>query len=384
MTHYADSATLRAYLDGELPEAEREEIADHLAGCETCAARLDEVRALDATVVGAFVAAGEGATPSADAAFARLRESLPRDAREVRERVSLPSHRVSRRRPALAGLGIAAALVLALMLPSVRGAAAAFLQTFRANSVIFVSVNPNRVQQLQHLQVDPNSLFLSKPQRVGAAPAQQQVSSLGAASTATGLTVQAPRLLPLPASTTTYTVEGQSSYTMQVNVQTLQAALTSLGVTDVTIPSQLGEHPISITLSPSVELKYVGDGYTMSLIEGTSPTVSLPDGVDLSQLGKAALEVYGMPSQQADTLSKQIDWRSTLVFPFPVGMTRIQQVNINGAQGVMLNAPTSDTSNNRTRSEVVYWQSGTQFYVLQVDGNAVGDTDVLATASSVK
>ena len=45
MSH-VDEGTLHAYLDGELPSAERAALEEHLAGCATCRANLTEERAL--------------------------------------------------------------------------------------------------------------------------------------------------------------------------------------------------------------------------------------------------------------------------------------------------------------------------------------------------
>src|SRR6058998_3564669 len=45
MSH-VDEGTLHAYLDGELPSAERAALEAHLAGCATCRANLTEERAL--------------------------------------------------------------------------------------------------------------------------------------------------------------------------------------------------------------------------------------------------------------------------------------------------------------------------------------------------
>src|SRR5207253_2445611 len=45
MSH-ADEGTLHAYLDGELPPAERTALETHLADCATCGATLTEERAL--------------------------------------------------------------------------------------------------------------------------------------------------------------------------------------------------------------------------------------------------------------------------------------------------------------------------------------------------
>jgi hypothetical protein len=183
--------------------------------------------------------------------------------------------------------------------------------------------------------------------------------------------------------------------------------LAVLGVTDVTIPDALGAQPISIVLPPSIMMQYEGKGYSLSLIEGTSPIVNLPPGVDLSQLGKAVLEVFGMSSSQAGTLSKQIDWHSTLVFPFPLGTNGLQQVTVAGAQGVLLDtgsgssayigsssscqAPCPTPGGNQGQPSagpgggthrLIYWQKGSRFYILDAQGT-IGKTVALAIANTL-
>ena len=171
----------------------------------------------------------------------------------------------------------------------------------------------------------------------------------------------------------------RAAYQFQVNVHSLRQILAAFNITDVTIPDALGAQPISIVLPSAARLQYQGGDYQLSLIEGTTPSVTLPQGVDLAQLGKAALEVLGMPADQAGALSKRIDWRSTLIFPFPAGVSNIQQVSVNGVTGVMV------TSGSRNGLEnVLYWQKGDRFYVLEGQGGSIDTTTMLATANSVK
>jgi anti-sigma factor RsiW len=382
--HYDDGA-LRSYLDEQLPQNQRTEIAAHLVGCDECKTRLDELTALTHAVSDHFSlqASTPNAQPSADTAFARLRPQL------VATSTTLSKRRLSRsgagvRTQRVTWIGAAAAVLLTLGLvlglaPGAGAAAAQFLQIFRAQSVVYVSVSPTRVQQLQQLPVDPNTLFLAKPTRISPAPTQQAADSLTRASDLAGIAAQSPTSFPSAPESTTYMVEGQSAYQLQVNVKTLREALKTLGVTDVTIPDALGAQPITMQLPPVVRAQYAGKGYTITLTQGTSPTVMLPDGVNLSDLGRAALEVYGMSPSEAATLSRQIDWRSTLVFPFPAGMSTIQQVAVGDAQGVLFRA-----TNNGARDYLIYWQRGSQFYVLDAAGSGLGVADALSAASSVR
>ncbi|HEX8037398.1 MAG TPA: zf-HC2 domain-containing protein [Ktedonobacterales bacterium] len=385
MTTCYDAGALRAYLDGELPEADIPAVAAHLEACGECRARLDELNALDACVGRSFADVASDA-PAAGEAFARLRSRLP----EVSTRPVAPTAigrftRVARSRRASVGSAIAAALLLAVLLvPGVRAAAASLLQVFRAQSVVYVSVSPSRVQQLRSLNVDAHALFISEPKPIGAAPTMQKVDSPRAASALAHFTAGTVTVFPSAPSSTTNSVMGSSAYQLQVNVKTVRQILTALGVTDVKIPDSLGAQPITVSLPASVQAQYSGNGYTATLVQGTSPTVDLPQDVDLSNLGQAVLEVYGMSPTQAHALSKQIDWRSTLVFPFPMGTSQIQQVNVNGAQGVLLDASQAGGGERGARDYVVYWQKGDHFYMLQCQGSAIGETAVLAMADSVK
>lgn len=385
MTTCYDAGALRAYLDAELPEADVPAIAAHLEACGECRARLDALNALDMRVGSSFAGIASDA-PAADEAFAQLRSRL----RDVSKQTAEPTPigrftRVARSRRVSVGSAIAAALLLAVLLvPGVRAAAASLLQVFRAQSVVYVSVSPSRVQQLRSLSVDAHALFISQPKRLGAAPTTQQVDSARAASGLAHFTPGTIAVFPNAPSSTTFSVMESSAYQLQVNVKTLQQVLTALGVTDVKIPESLGAQPITVSLPASTQAQYTGNGYTATLVEGTSPTVNLPQDVDLANLGQAVLEVYGMSPTQAQALSKQIDWRSTLVFPFPTGTSTIQQVSVNGAQGVLLDASQAGGGERGTRDYVVYWQKGDQFYMLRCQGSAIGETAVLAMADSVK
>jgi anti-sigma factor RsiW len=381
MTHHYVEGVLRAYLDEQAPDGERAEITAHLGDCAQCQKTLAELSAL-AHAVSERLASESSAAPSVETVLAQLRPQVAPTSGTRGKRASAPG--VSARHRLVTGLGVAAAVVLAFSLvlglvPGAGAAAAQFLQIFRAQSVIYVSVSPTRVQQLQQLQVDPNTLFLSKPTRIGPAPTQQAAGSVTQASNFAGFTAQAPSSFPSAPEATTYLVEGQSAFQLQVNVKTLRDALATLGVTDVSIPDALGAQPITIQLPPIVRAQYVGKDYTFNLIQGVSPTVTLPDGVNLDDLGRAALEVYGMPSDQARTLSRQIDWRSTLVFPFPTGMSAIQQVAVGDAQGVLFKA-----TKDGARDYLIYWQRGSQFYVLEATGNGLSVAEALSAASSVR
>ncbi len=416
-----DEGTLRAYLAvaDTLSPMERAAIEEHLAGCDTCQTRLAELRALTGVVEARLAGLAPTSMPQPQVAWQQMRRRLEAErhsesARQTAEPHSDPqmldpirpntvhkdrrtimqtltSFRSGQRRAIFSAL--AAVLVLSLVaLPPLRAAADQFLQNFRATSVVFVPVGSNRLAQLQTLDFDPASLFASRPIINGGIRNPHTVGSVREASQAVGFALEQPSALPGKPITQEITVADKSSVSFQVQLNTLRQILSALNITDVTLPDSLGTAPISAEIPPAAMLHYQGSDYDMILVQGRSPTANLPKGVELAQLGKAALEVVGMPPDKADALSKQIDWTSTLVLPFPQDMNNVRQVQIGDAQGLIVDGSAGRANSpilgNRAGVpagySVLYWQRGDRFYALAGEGAASQEAAMLAAARSVK
>ena len=154
-----------------------------------------------------------------------------------------------------------------------------------------------------------------------------------------------------------------------------------LNVRDVTIPDALGTAPIVVDMQPSLESHYRGANYDLKLYQGVSPTVKLPDGVDLAQLGKAGLRVLGMDPAQADAVSRSIDWRSTLVFPFPTDLQNVRQVSVGNSQGLLVGSERGGDQGREPQWRM-YWQRDNHFYMLE--GRNLNEAEMLAAAESIR
>jgi hypothetical protein len=165
----------------------------------------------------------------------------------------------------------------------------------------------------------------------------------------------------------------------QINAEAAQQLLDLLNITDVTIPPELGEQPITVDIPATAVLHYEGDERSIVLAQGNSPDVTLPENVDLQQLGQALLRLLGMEQQQAATLSQQIDWSSTLVVPMREDIETLQQVDINGANGLLVWGQRSEEGTHWQ----LYWQQGEQFYVLHGTGYLSAE-EIVAIATSVE
>jgi hypothetical protein len=369
MDHCYDDGVLRAALDGMLPQQEREALQAHVAACPVCAGRLEAIRA-SAERSAALLAA-----PDTDvrAALGRMRGA----AREsgLNRRRPMTINRMGRR-----GLSAVAGLVLAialLALPPVQAAADQLLKVFRVQSVVFVPVDRDRMRELEQLDFDEKTLFVAEPTVVVDPGEPTEVASAAEASALVGFPVAEPNLPDAPL-TSGYRVQGQTAMEFQVNVDAARQLLQLAGVTDVTLPDALGSGPIRADVPPSVISSYRGANYELKLVQGTSPAVSVPEGVELSQLGVAMLRLLGTSPDQAAQLSSQIDWSTTFVFPFPADVNGVRTVNVDGVTALLATG-----RDDGRRDTQLYWQRGERFYVLSASGD-VGEDVLLGLISSLR
>jgi hypothetical protein len=176
-----------------------------------------------------------------------------------------------------------------------------------------------------------------------------------------------------------------------VDVDNLRGVLTALNINDVSLPDALGTQPIKADIPASTYIKYTGSDYILYLAQGRSPEVHMPAGVELAQLGRAGLRVLGMNEIEADALSKQIDWSTTLVVPFPVGVSSFKPVWVGKVPGMLVESSYGALPNVTTRLghippgyRLLYWQQGDHFYVLAASGTAAGEKALLEAANSVR
>ncbi len=389
MKNCYDEGRLRAYLDGELPLLERAALAAHLAGCAACQAQLSRQRAQAARV--AALLAAPLPVPESRAALARLRATPDQTTRNVpasqgyyvqRSKFMLSNSFWSgRSRALLAALALIVAIVSVLALPPLRAAADELLSIFRVQKLMFVPVSRERMDQLSKLDFDKNTLFVSKP-TVGQSAPPRTVASAEEAANAIGDAVRQPSVFPSAPLSSEFKVSSPNKMQFQVNVAAARQLLDLMGVDDVSLPDALGAAPIAVDVPAFAQAHYHGANYDLTLHQGSSPSVTMPDGVDLSQLGKAALRLLGMPAADAEIASRTINWNNTLLFPFPSDTEDIRQVTV-GSENALLVSGGQRGDQHRQ----LYWQHGDTFYMLQASGS-LSEIDMItamvAAAESIR
>ncbi|HEX9371015.1 MAG TPA: anti-sigma factor [Roseiflexaceae bacterium] len=275
------------------------------------------------------------------------------------------------RRPALlAGVAAIAVALSLLALPPVRAVADDLLSVFRVQKIVFVPISPDRMQQLQNLKLEGKTLFVDKP-TVDRQAEPRTVASAAEASSAVGYNIAQLANLPSPPLSTEFTVVGPSKGHFQVDVAAARQVLDLLGIQDVTIPDSLGASPIAVETPAFVATRYRGANYDITLHQGASPNVTLPEGVELAQLGKVALRVLGMTPEQAEAASQSINWNNTLIFPFPQDMNNVRQVTVGGQNALLTSA--GPRGSERWQ---LYWQRGDRLYMLEGRGD-MGEEDMV-------
>jgi hypothetical protein len=313
-------------------------------------------------------------------------------ARHVQERMERPmknQNQVLRRKllrwsPALLAASVIVAAVLVLTFPPAQALAQDFLNLFRVKKFAAITIDRARVNQLENTNLDMEKMFGDSVQVLQEPGKPVAVDSVQAASERAGFNAVVPAAMPKSAKLK-ISVQGKGAAVMTADTEKMQSVLDVLGIDDVKVPAQLDGAKINIVKPAAVVLDYtLKDGTTVSLMQSPSPEVDLPPGVKLAQLGEIALRVLGLSKQEAHDFAQKVDWNSTFLIPIPADAAEVRQVNVNGAEGLMINA--SNTAQNRRSpyaksDSMVLWAKDGMVYAMHGDS---GSVDLLELANSVE
>jgi hypothetical protein len=269
----------------------------------------------------------------------------------------------------LAGIGAAALLIGLVAWTPVGALASEFLALFRVEKFVAVGVNPEQVDKLAKVLEQNN--FFGEREVLEQAAEPVQVASLDEATQLVGFRPrQAAEGFGAPAE---ILVNSRTTMRFTPDVDALREIFTEVGLDPALVPENIDGKPFDITIPAGVAQDYRNtDALTaFTLAEMPSPTVAVPEGVDIKALGVTMLQLLGLPPQEAERMSNTIDWTTTLVLPIPTNMlSNMQEVGVRGSSGLMFwNDP--DQSDH---GAIVIWQEGGHLYV----ASGPGTGDVLA------
>jgi hypothetical protein len=237
----------------------------------------------------------------------------------------------------------------AFSFPTVRAAASDFLGLFRVQKFAPISVSPEQLAQLEAIAsqgLHPGELVMN-----GQPGELQVVNSATEAEQVVGYPVHSIAGLGAPEHVS---IAPGGSGTLIVDLEQLQMMMSMAGVDSSLLPESLDGAKIDVTIYPAVQQTWA-DGTMFAQM--LSPEVDYPDDVDAAAIGEAALQVVGMPADEAKRLSRAIDWTNTLVLPIPTNVASFQEVTVGGNSGLALTSVEG-------YGNAIVWQGRETLYVL--------------------
>ncbi len=296
------------------------------------------------------------------------REPDPEFARGLRARLRAIEEDEAPRRSWTPWLAAAAVLALVAGLfafPAVRLQAQAVLDLFRVRDFAVVQVDPARLEQLKQRHFDPASMLTGARRTLESGPAQPY-TSLAAATAAAGFQPAQPAVLPRGLAPDTVWVHRGGHASAQLDTRPLREMMDAFDVRDLALPPGLDGQTVEIELPTVMAQTFRGSGRTkVGLVQGASPEVSLPRGVDLARLGEIGLRLAGVDRDEAHRLAGAIDWRTTLVVPVMASATSFQQVEVRGEKGLYVETTRTETPGGAGGpGRAVLWTRAGRVYAL--------------------
>lgn len=366
MRHLSEGE-LRAFCDGALSAAKQDEVQRHLASCARCAEEVAVIRQRGRRVH-TLLAELEPQT-EVDPVAPRLARKLFEAYRRERKERRMARNPFSRRyRPAWAAAALILLVAVTLTVPPVRTVAGDLLSLFRVQRIEFTPVDQEALpdeEALEALAPEIERMF-NETLTITAEGERETVDEATARDRA-----QFPVRLPESEEDARYEWTPPVRIGMQIDLPRLQALFAELGYQDVELPKALDGKMVEANLEGMLEATYGAcDGESsaerdcMTLVQMRSPTATVPEGLDVDQLGRIYLELLGMRVEEAARVSERIDWTTTLLLPFPhhVNLTH-ETVSVDGVEGTLIRSesgyrPTPEYLLTWIKDDIVYAVTG--------------------------
>ncbi|MBI4752144.1 MAG: hypothetical protein HY774_26960 [Acidobacteria bacterium] len=306
-------------------------------------------------------------------------------ARLQTQKASTTSRGVWKWSPLLAAASLAVVMVLALNVPTVRAIAQNFLDLFRVKKFAAVSIDIDRLKQLKEANLDFRSLLTSDGSVSARPTPPQHVATPEAAAQLAGIQVRTPKLDQFGLTLRDVAVQPGQSNTFTADSGKLQALLEALEINDLEVPAQLNGAQVTMNFPTSVMMTYGREERSLMFVQSPSPHVSLPAGVQLSQLGEIALRVAGMSPSEARTFAQSIDWHNTLLVPVPSQSATFREVTVHGTSGILITSinpekPKQQVENHRRKGAMLLWSENGMVYAMSGDTVSV---DLIEMANTI-
>ena len=343
---------LRALIDQEATESEREHAGQHLKKCADCRTRMERMSRENLELGNALESLAPQKTMEPPQAFERFHTRLASEGDVPVRHSFLRGFFSVHPLPAWGTLATTALIVVLVTFAPARSWTQRVLAMLRVEKVTVVPVDLNFTKNsdtqaiIRKVISDQVTVTLSagKPQFVADASQASQMA---------GFPV---RTFTDMKETPKIGVVGEQAYIMKLDQGRLQSIINSIGKSDVHVPESVNGQEIAVHVPKSVFLRYgncpdkrpgsksaaenqsvpSGGAGCVMFAEVPSPIVSVPPELNVGQLFQIALQAAGMSPEEAQTFCSKVDWKSTLVVPIPRQASSYLEKQVDGVQGNLI------------------------------------------------
>ena len=265
--------------------------------------------------------------------------------------------------------GLAAALILALILatPQGRGAAADFLAQFRGERPEAASLSTGQIANVEETLTQLE--HLGTVSGIDTRPEMRSVASVEEASEFVGFDVLQPDASALPAgldnTPDTILVASPHELRFTVDLEKARAHFQSTGQNDVNLPARFDGAALVVNTPPAVLLQYRGTsqpegsplGLGLMIGQAGTVTTDTEGGVTLDELRNFLLDLPGLSPETVQQIHLIDEWRTTLPLPIPADQILWERATIAGVPGLLLN-------DNTGLGSAAVWQRDGHIYAI--------------------
>ena len=276
-----------------------------------------------------------------------------------------------RYRPVWAGAVLALFVALTLTVPPMRTLAGNFLSLFRVQKIEFTAVSPEALPDEETMEaVAPEIERMFDEDLTVTTQGERETVDEATARARAGFAVRLPA-----------TEQDQVRYewtppvhvAMQIDLPRVRALFAELGYQDVELPDALDGKTVEADFQGMLTAAYgacederAPGNECMAFVQMPSPALSVPDDLDVVQLGQVYLELLGTTREDAADLSERIDWTTTLVVPFPGHHDLTHEtVRVDGVEGTLIHP----TSSAWYREYLLTWVKDDVVYAVTGNGD---------------
>jgi anti-sigma factor RsiW len=342
---------LRLALDSDGSVAEP--IQQHLDGCSDCSRRFAEIASAADLTQRMCMALGVGQPePDLQLAYSRFRNNLAEQpARDISGGTRMGQLFATRSMRSASAVVAILAVVVAVTFTPMRTVADDFLNQFRVQEFAAVTIPMDALSPMQSLATAGMSdadkqQFQDELKQLGAFDTtfDYDQDHLPAAMTLDEAEAQfgnidEPDDLPdgFDSAPNAYLTEAGSA-SFDLDTAKAQQIIDALGLPIYSLPdpAQYPTLEFSANIPAAALLEYQNaDGQRVIVGQMESPTLDIPDGLDMDALREEILRFPGLPSDLVAQLRAIDDWEHTLIIPIPEGATS-ENITINGEPGLLI------------------------------------------------